>query len=315
MATKKLLVCYIERMGCEVTTPVLLSLLENVETFGDSIQNAKIPTSLKNVLSQFHDIAHVILIGTYWNESLRLAHESFPLVEFFVVANGQTTVDVPNVTVFNTQETQVGPVQTSIGIVASLGMITKSFKAYLATNSEIVRLSDDRIFNRNIQQNQYFYSGLFADPKLSGSLKERLEQLVNGVTTIGDVMKFGEIAFGVQLGMAQERAINNSMIIEFTQNGVQKRGVITNAPELINLTHEQLALKYSQDEIPDYTITTALRFNNQQVKVQYSFRSQKEDANAQNLAQKLGGDGSKVSAGATIPFEIPLNFDTYQPQQ
>lgn len=314
MADKKLLVCYIEEKGCEITTPVLLSLLENVETFGDSVQNAKFPTSLKNVLFQYPGLTHVILIGTYWNDSLKFAQEAFPHVEFFVVANGSSNIEVPNVQVINTQETQIGPVQTSINIAESLGMTSKSFRAYIATNADIVKLSDDRIFNRNIQKSQHFYSGLFADPKLSGSLKNRLEQLVNGLTSMNDVMKNGEIAFGVILGVARERAKNNSMIIEFKQNGKTKRGRITNAPESINITHQELYNLTDElaDERPDYTITTALRFQNEKVTLQYSFRSQNDDADAQNLAQNLGGDGSKKAAGATIPFTIPLNFEHYQ---
>jgi hypothetical protein len=308
MNTNKLLVLFIERMGCEITTPVLLSLLENVETFGDSIQNAKLPQSLKNILSQYENLNNVIMIGTYWNDGLQLASESFPSVKFFVIANGESKTTLPNVKVFNTQETQIGPVQTSLNIVDSLGLATKSFKAYLATNQDIIRLSDDRIFNRNIEENQYFYSGLFADPKLSGSLKERLEQLVNGISNMTDVLRFGKIAFGVQLGMAQERAIQNSMVFQFTQKGETKTAVITNAPELVNLTHDQL---FRHNDSVDYTVTTALRFHNG-VKLQYSFRSQQDGSDAQMIAQHMGGDGSKISAGATIPFEIPLNFESWK---
>lgn len=296
-------------MGCEITTPVLLSLLDNVETFGDSIQNAKLPLSLKNVISQYENLGNVLMIGTYWNDGLKFACESFPNVNFFVIANGETKISLSNVSVFNTQETQIGPVQTSLNIVDSLGFATKSFKAYLATNSHIIRLSDDRIFNRNIEENQYFYSGLFADPKLSGSLKDRLEQLVNGVSNMTDVLKFGKIAFGVQLGMAKERALQNSMIVQFSQKGETKTAIITNAPELVNLTHEQLLLHHN--EAIDYTITTALRFING-VKLQYSFRAQQPQSDSQYLAQLIGGDGSKISAGATIPFEIPLNFEGYK---
>ena len=303
-------------MGCEITTPVLLSLLDNVETFGDSIQNAKLPLSLKNVISQYENLGNVVMIGTYWNDGLQSACESFPNVNFFVIANGETKISFPNVRVFNTQETQIGPVQTSLNIVDSLGIATKSFKAYLATNSDIIRLSDDRIFNRNIEENQYFYSGLFADPKLSGSLKDRLEQLVNGVSNVTDVLRFGKIAFGVQLGMAKERALQNSMIVQFSQKGETKTAIITNAPELVNLTHEQLLLHNNEallhnNEAIDYTITTALRFING-VKLQYSFRAQQPQSDSQYLAQLMGGDGSKISAGATIPFEIPLNFEGYK---
>lgn len=104
--------------------------------------------------------------------------------------------------------------------------------------------------------------------------------------------------------MAAERARKNRKIVTL-QNG--KRAVVTEAPELVNLSHK--ALRDEEKDCP-VTITVRMCFGNGSEsgdKMVFSVRTY-DGSDARELIEKIGGGGTESAAGGGVDFELKVPF-------
>lgn len=321
-------VYYITNMPCEVAAAAIASFHPNTRVVGFTIDNAKHPHALLN--AHIPKTTHLILLGSYWNNSLVNylgTHSVRPHVFLYLLGNqldseirrvlrDQEHSDVEifsetskfvylGTNIFHGEENNIGFAEFIIRFFESLPELSRSFIALMKMHSEIVKMVDDRAFGRNIVQNQKLYSGLFNYPGFTDlSNFERFQKLFANDVPLDKVMTLGETILDCQLKMSLERVTTNSRTV-YLKNG--KRAVVTNAPELINLTHEQLKAK---NPGTDLTITLGLKFSDTSStdQISYSIRSYNPEINAAELAKLVDGDGDKTAAGGRVAIKIDFPF-------
>lgn len=314
-STQKYLLFYIGQMGCEVVPAVLVSFLPEFRIVSDTISNARTGHLVAESLTP--SVEKIFFIGTYWNDAMEAILMISPKFECIIISNGQVRASFPSrVRVMNGEIANMGPINMLLKLLQEYNISTPLFEAFVLTPDikQIIRFSDERILNINMEENQMFYSGLFADRSLNGDLFNRVFQLMKGTSTIQNVLQVGENSVFLQKTMCRERIINNSVEISFDElsTPTQTRRIrFTSASELINLTHDQMKQMYPD---LDYTAVVALKFGPTGCEYKYSIRALKSDCNALTLMESLNGGGSRVSAGCAVPFVLPLPWVSQTPQ-
>lgn len=182
-------------------------------------------------------------------------------------------------------------------------------KLFLNSNREVFELLEKRIMSVDNSSTQVFFTGLFNfqhqkyDNSVEG-LSKKFLLLLCGELSVSELVNLGSNILVSQIQLASERVRKNSRM-GVLSNG--KTYLITNAPDLINLTHD--SLYNSKEEKPDITITVSLKFSDEENdKIHYSMRSYKDEVDVSEIIKNnTNGDGFKKSAGGTKEIDNMLN--------
>ena len=171
-----------------------------------------------------------------------------------------------------------------------------------------IQMIDDRFNFRNVDRNQAFFTGMFnVEPANDDiSLFDKFYNFFQGSYNEDELTNQGQSILNAQMMVAKERVINNSKQVELKDG---TKAVITKASELVNLTHDALHNKYPETSV---TLVVSIKFaqgQNQNDELSYSIRSFNPSVvNAQTLAQSIGGDGTKTTAGGRVGIHIVCPF-------
>jgi hypothetical protein len=286
-------------MPHEVGVSAFAKIISNAVVHVVEIRNC----TYEKTLPFIKNAQKVVMLGTYWNQAVhRLRDDIEGTID--VYCSGACSPDEERLN-FHSGE-NIGPSKWMKKWLEENGYTSALAKQFFKTHEASFILIDDRIYKRNIAQNQKFYSGI-ANLSTDLDLFGRFYSYFLGDVTLEEVMNKGAAILDSQLLMARERAVNNSKIVTLS-DGVTKAS-ITEAPELINLTHEAL---YELRKT-DITIVVSLKFANDGSvdQLAYSLRSQNNgQTNVEDMIKlhTTNGGGDKVSAGGRVDFAIPIPF-------
>lgn len=239
----------------------------------------------------------ILMIGTYWQDKLPMFVQIWPLMPITILCPGIVpNLNFPNVLFVSDPE----PCHFAIN-VALLEMESKTCAQLMNKMLEKeITMIDDRFNYRNVEQNQAFFTGMFNLESKNDELTlfDRFYGLFCGKYDQTDIIAGGQAILNSQLMLAKERVINNSKQIQL-QDGT--KAVLTEASELVNLTHDALHRKFPDAAV---TLVVGLKFGEKD-EMSYSIRSFDSDVNAQTLAHKIGGDGTATTAGGRVAIDIP----------
>lgn len=270
--------------------------------------------------------SQLILLGTYWNDCFEKLLDKFktkiilycfgkvpsvvlellrkdsppPFPDEKVPENCCTSID-GQVSVVE-GEKGVGPAAFLFNLVKQQTKNPSVVRLYENTFSKLITLVDDRVYNRNIEESQPFYTGLFNYDPIELPLFDKFLRLFQGDYDLDDVIKSGRCIVAAQINMARERVIRNSKQITLSDG---TNAVVTEAGDLVNLTHDALHNHYPDAKI---TLIMNMRFSAKQDELAYSLRSFDTSFDVSDLAKKIKGDGNKSAAGGRVSFEFPIPF-------
>lgn len=116
------------------------------------------------------------------------------------------------------------------------------------------------------------------------------------------VLKLGSSIMTSQFEVAKERALKNSKIDTFKDG---TKYCITDGPEFVNMTHEELKKVYPECEV---TIVASLKFKtNEEDQVAHSLRSWNESIDVKAIIGSYGG-GSKTCAGGRRIVNVNVDY-------
>lgn len=245
----------------------------------------------------------IIMVGTYWADCLDQLTDTLPKCEFIMYCFGESLKLLKdNLKLFSGKD-GLGPTKFLFDQAQEQVQAPVLFKLFEKSYGQVMKMIDDRIYNRNIIENQAFYTGLFNYDQLELPLFDKFIKLFQGEYDLGEIIKCGNSILSAQLNMAKERVIHNSKTMKLTDGTL---AVVTEAPELVNLTHDVLHQKYPDAKV---TLILNMKFNGKgKDELAYSIRSFDIDINAANLAKKVNGDGNQMAAGGRVQFEFPMPF-------
>lgn len=269
----------------------------------------------------------VLMIGTYWKETLlditraiiKSTIEKFKLVAYCFGSAPKSDADIVTwIGQSDDPEQWKGPMKYLTEFLPSKGYDGTLIKYYFQSHEPAIHLIDDRLKNRNIMETQSFQNGIDASGPPEESLYDKFRKYFSGSISFASVMTIGRSITDYQMSIVQGRALNNAKQIT-TNDGIKI--VITEAPELINFTHDELHRRFKDASL---TAIVNIKFgkNNQkreeddksedeksEDEIGFSFRSYDPNVDASTYAKKLPqGDGSKTSAGGRAKTKIPYPF-------
>lgn len=290
-------------LGCEVGLTSLVRFLlpeKDVRMANISMADIKKPEVLCSTIEKLSDRpASLTLCGDFWGEdSLAQVFEKFPGLAVInykfggeVVAHNWAAPLDP-----------ASPVDFIIKRVDQISPRTPARDFLLNHYARVGELLDARCRGVDVAATQPFFAGLGNITDEDVNLEERIFNLLSGVYTLDDVLKIGNTIVKNQIAVARERALRNA------REGTLKDGtpyVITNGPEFINLTHEELHCLHSGAKV---TIVAALKFGaDQSDQVAHSFRSWSADVDVRAIVGERGG-GSPTAAGGRCDIDVHLDF-------
>jgi hypothetical protein len=190
----------------------------------------------------------------------------------------------------------------SSGIIDISGPI----KFCILKHEKLIEMLDDRIASKNTVSNQALFTGI-SNVRMDITEEERYYQLFTGELDFDYVIAQGQIVMERQLNMVKQRVLN------FSRVGTLKNGMkycISEAPELVNITHDTLKKQY-----PDCPITIILniRFDSTETdEIAYSVRSWDGVTDVKEILQNsLGVDmagGDKFAAGGRRKINLMIDF-------
>lgn len=251
-------------------------LLPNVNSINMSVRDLNKPKSLNGCLHP--DDSGVICFGDYWDEDylktfIGLTHISFK--------SGK-------------------PFSELIDFVKSRGA-APMLDYMLKQHKVLIDMIEDRVCGRNTYDTQPLITGIF-NSNLEVSIEERYYQLFNGDMNLEDVLKLGKSIMSSQLEVAKERALKNSKLGTFTDG---TKYCITDGPEFVNMTHEELKKVYSDCDV---TIVASLKFKTgEDDQVAHSLRSWNDSIDVKAMIGSYGG-GSKTCAGGRRSVNISVDY-------
>lgn len=318
-------------MGCEVGVGAFAKLGRSVTvtqmTPRDASDRDKVFNQIRehclNNYTKFTGLT-VLMIGTYWSKTLYSIVDAMssldmgtPRIVIYCFGSKPEQIDDPKNTtttfdfewIVQDQDPQKwqGPMKFLSKFLPDLGYTGKVYDYYFKSFEPAIRLIDDRLNNKNINETQAFQNGIEAIGNAEEGLFSKFNKFFEGHVSLDKVMEIGRSISDYQTMTVQNRVLNNTKQIT-TKSGMKV--VITEAPELCNLTHKGLADKY-----PEATMTTTLNLKlgktmNDEDEFCFSFRSYDSGVDSSVFAKKLPqGDGSKTSSGGRAPAKIPYPFD------
>lgn len=226
----------------------------------------------------------VILIGDYWSEESILNYER----SFEKVVNFK----------FNKPFTAF--------LESELYQHNNMTTFWVESNRRLIDMLDKRIASLATFETQPLITGMSNIYPLISEL-ERYYMLFQGKISLDEVLNKGRDIVESQYNMVLQRVLNNSRT-GFLQNGMKY--CVTEAPELVNITHDQLKKHYSDCQI---TIIVNLKIlNDNKDELAYSIRSHDGVTDVREILQlSLGRDkagGDPFSAGGRRNIDLMINF-------
>ncbi len=303
-------ILYASNMPCDVGMAAFLaSVYKGFETIGFTTNEAENTELIASKLvSKPFSPKTILLIGSYWRHYEII--QIFPNcdITLYGLPSVSVTIGIEIIDCSTTTPSSFLEFYIAKFTPHEIGDGLLSF--YFTHFSIVLQMIEDRLYNRSILENQIFYTGLYNTGKKDLNNYERFINLFNGTTRMEDIMSKGKVILESQIGLAMERVKNNSVRTKFSDG---TEAVITDAPDLVNLTHTQLHERY-----PDATVTIAASLSfgeNHPNEIKYSLRSfntKKCDLKEviQNPVNKefKGGAFSSNSAGGRIKFDFQLPF-------
>lgn len=238
---------------------------------------------------------HAVVLGTYWPDLS-------PDFEYFSFGK---VLPHENIT-YADKETMFGPMRFAIELVRKVDVAPKAMIDFFTnTHERAINLIDERALGCNIIGTQVFFTGMANYFETCDEFTNFTKLFTNEVA-FDDVLNAGEVIYASQVGLAAERARKNTKHITL-KNG--QKAVLTNAPELCNLTHEALRETYSRDhggESPPVSVT--FKFDLNADRICYSVRTY-DGSDASAIVDGIAGaGGSAGAAGAHVDFELNTPF-------
>jgi hypothetical protein len=294
-------------LGCEVgLTALARFLLPKDRVCAINIKMAVIgnPDALIEELKTVRGIlASVTLCGDFWpEECLERVQDRWPGLDIHNYRFDGTGIRPGLVRVALSDTPTAFIIRRVREIIGESPML--QFAA--AQHARALDLLDARCQGVRVSETQPFFAGLcnVAYPNAKGplDLEDRLFRLFSGEFTLDEVLKIGWTIVQSQIEIARERALKNA------RSGALKNGmpyVITDGPEFVNLTHEELHSTYPDAKV---TIVASLKFaDNQADVVAHSMRAWAPDVDVKLIIGAHGG-GSATAAGARRELDIHLDY-------
>lgn len=281
----------------------------NLKDVVTSICLSEYPPTIGEVLNRNErnnkELNIVAMLGSYWNSNLPSLLKDYQNVKFLIHQPGETPVEnTDRLTNFSLKDMELCDFVLRIAGVSGALSRNKTWRKFLSTNKQVIGLINDRYRSKNNSATQPLFTGLYNFTKEDLSLLERFEKLLLDEYLFEDVMKFGNSIVDMQISMTNERAVKNAKKFETTDG---KMGVMTDAPELVNLTHEQLVKNYPN---VDVTVIVNHKFSNEDKEsdeqLAFSVRSYNDELNAEILVKNISpnGGGSKTAAGCRLNVSV-----------
>jgi hypothetical protein len=295
------IIFYISTMPCEIGAAALLSCVSSaIVAIPMTINDAKSDAGLQIIKKYAQRGNSLIFLGSYWNSII-------PQIASTSTVHTHLPGEIPAGfagTVVSANASGIGPA-AFVAKYALENFNSTSIKYFLESHKKVIELLDDRFFNRNIVDNQIFFSGLYNYPSENnlGNF-ERFIDLFEGKVQLEELMKIGKVISDAQQNMARERAVKNSKHITLSDG---TKAVVTDAPELINLTHDEMHKLHGTD----VTINISYRFSDKsEDQISFSIRSYNTAINAEAIAKRINNEsgGSREAAGGRVTAKLPLNL-------
>jgi len=291
-------------LTCEIGAAAMYHCLDETSAIVImSIQDAKDFNKTCQIIGEKNrNPKKIIMIGTYWSNCLKELLGEFEDASFILYCFGETmSIYADNLLQISGTE-GTGPAQFLLNIAKENSKSNKLVKLFENQFGTVIKYIDDRIYNRNIIQNQIFYTGFFNyDDDVDMPWVDKFIKLFQGDYDLNKIMSIGQTIVSAQMGMARERVKTNSKQVTLADG---TKAVVTEAPDIVNLSHDALHQKYPEAHV---TIVMNMKFGSTD-RLAFSIRSFDSSIDASNYAKKIGGDGNQSAAGGQIPHEYVIPF-------
>lgn len=230
-----------------------------------------------------------LIVGTHWKELIDLVAES----------KGYHIVLKPS--------SEIGYMSNAIIRIKNTidshypGTWNPSYDLWVEHFEDVISLLDARSRNQTTEppEVQLLMTGLINSGDRNHSLHDKLRQLFSRSKGFGvkEIIEKGRTIIQSQYLIAHERAKNNSKVMTMPDGS---KVLVTEAPELINITHNELYDKYKSENLENIsgTLVMNIRFGEKD-RIGLSFRSRDDKVDAKSLMKGLG-DGNKFGAGGSF---------------
>jgi hypothetical protein len=287
-------VFFVRTMPPEAGAAALLSMAGGVVSLIYTIESAK-ESTLKKMRENIVDVAGsdtpssditLLMIGTYWPDAEKLA-------------------DYYEVVVIKPSHT-LSPVEQVLKYIDENSLDGRTFDLCVRTVfAPMIAMLIDRHTGKNLESTQVVVAGLTqlgADQQRG--IYAAFLKFFEGRITMEEIVDAGKKIVSAQYEIVNTRVSDLSSTFKLA-NGTAV--AVTDAPELINMTHEMLRKRHGVL----VTMTCTLKFSprTDKVNVCYSIRSDDSAVSAVELIKKLApdGDGSPQCAGGRVEMDIGLS--------
>jgi hypothetical protein len=234
----------------------------------------------------------IVVIGTYWSrgETAFDFTTLCPEVQFYSFGD---VIAAENVTYAN-QDDCFGPFRFAIDC-ARPHCGSAIISLFTNARAELIELIDQRALGHNVIGTQPFFTGFF-NYFAKNDHVTNFTHLFTGEVDFDEVQEMGKTIYESQIQMASERAKNNSKVVTL-RNG--KTALVTEAPELCNLSHQALR------EIDSHPVTITVKMALNTDKLHYSVRTY-DGTDAREIVNAIDGGGSDFAAGGCVDFELKV---------
>ncbi len=238
------------------------------------------------------------MLGTYWKDQV---HDLSANHKIHIFSYGDDVEHDQN------SDVKVHKFTNSIDFIREVilkdQLETPLVQSFLKRHDEMISLAMKRSKGNKKVIDHPFFTGIH---QFYDTCYDTFEAIFKEELSFARVCEKGRDVIDSHIRMAMNRARNNSCLIT-TKNGIKV--CVTNAPELINLTHNSLKEYYSglNGDI-DLTLTVQFSFNGKSIDIRPSYRSYTGKCNVVKLAESMGGGGSNNSAGASVKTDVLYQF-------
>jgi hypothetical protein len=303
--SSKHVVVLVSLMPCEIGASALYKCLdESSYVMPMKINEARsFDLTTNRIMEVSSAPSEIIMLGTYWIEPLPLLMEKYNNTKFTVYCPGEIPDITSNNLTMDSADSGVGMATYMLNMAKKRSGSASLIKLFENKFSHVINLMDDRAYGRNLAETQPFYTGIFNYGSINIDIYDKFVKLFEGDYSIKEIIKAGKMIVSAQMQMAQERVLKNSKVTKLSDGSI---AVVTEAPDLMNLTHESLHQKHPEAQI---TILMNMKFSQSgSDELCYSFRSFNINVDVSSLAKKVNGDGSKTAAGGRVKHEFPIIF-------
>ena len=293
-------------LGCEVAPAAFLKSINEklfiTYSHAPKVSESTVREFISEIKAEEKETIEVVFLGSYLQKYFKNIISELSTkftvtrtqVYLFGAMNNEIDEDLHP---YSGNDNNIGPCKYIFNYMMDL--LSKNVVNFPALHPNTMRamsLFDDRIFNRNMENNQILFTGLF-NIDATKNLMENITNLFKNPTSLVQTEKKGRKILDSQLMVVRDRVKNNSKIVTL-DTGV--RAAITEATEFVNMTHQELRRVHQTD----MTLIFFHELNNNAIR--YSIRSWIDTINAQEYGKLIGGDGNKSSAGGQVDYDLEL---------